>query len=85
MGYLGEGIPKLGFGLMRLPHLPGAEASGVFGGGEIDVEQTTQMVDTFMEAGLTYFDTARGYQGSEEAINKALVQRYPRDSSQLAT
>jgi predicted aldo/keto reductase-like oxidoreductase len=85
MGYLGEEIPKLGFGLMRLPQLPGAEGGGVFGGGEIDLEQTTRMVDAFMEAGLTYFDTARGYQGSEAAIKTALVERYPRDSYQLAT
>jgi predicted aldo/keto reductase-like oxidoreductase len=85
MGYLGEEIPKLGFGLMRLPHLAGAEASGVFGGGEIDIEQTAQMVDAFMDAGLTYFDTARGYEGSEAAIKTTLVERYPRESYQLAT
>lgn len=76
MSYLGEEIPKLGFGLMRLPRLEGDE---------IDVEQTKQMVDKFLEAGCTYFDTARAYGGSEEAIRKALVERYPRESYQLAT
>ena len=66
---------KLGFGLMRLPK----------NGDEIDIEQTKQMVDMFMEAGFTYFDTAWAYTGSEEAIRKALVERYPRDSFTLAT
>ncbi len=75
MGYLGEEIPKLGFGLMRLPRR----------GKEIDVEQVKQMVDRFLEAGFTYFDTAWGYEGSEDAIRQALVERYPREKFQLAT
>ena len=77
MSYLGENIPKLGFGLMRLPML----------GEEVDVEQVKEMVDLFLDAGFTYFDTAYGYIGgkSEKAIKEALVDRYPRDSFQLAT
>ena len=75
MGYLGEEIGKLGFGLMRLPK----------DGDDIDIEQTKKMVDMFMEAGFTYFDTAWAYGGSEDAIRQALVERYPRDSYQLAT
>ena len=75
MAYLGEDIKKLGFGLMRLPK----------NGDVIDVEQTKKMVDMFLEAGCTYFDTAFVYPGSEEAIKKALVERYPRESYQLAT
>ena len=67
---------KLGFGLMRLPKLED---------GTIDVEQTKKMVDLFMEAGGTYFDTAYAYQGSEDAIRQALVERYPRDSYTLAS
>lgn len=45
------------------------------------------MVDKFLEAGFTYFDTAYGYLGgkSEEAVKTALVDRYPRESFQLAT
>lgn len=70
-----SGIKKLGFGLMRLPKVDD----------KIDVEQTKQMVDLFMGAGFTYFDTAWAYAGSEEAIAQALVQRYPRESFQLAT
>ena len=67
---------KLGFGLMRLPKLED---------GTIDVEQTKQMVDLFMEAGGTYFDTAYAYPGSEEAIRKALVERYDRNTYTLAS
>lgn len=76
MSYLGEEIPKLGFGLMRLPH---------FEDGKPDIEQVKQMVDAFMDAGLTYFDTARAYGDSENVIHDALVARYPRESFQLAT
>ena len=63
MSYLGENIPKLGFGLMRLPMIEK----------EVDIEQTKQMVDMFLQKGFTYFDTAYGYIGgkSEEAIKAA--------------
>ena len=77
MGYLGQDIKKLGFGLMRLPMI----------GEDVDIEQTKQMVDLFLSKGFTYFDTAYGYLGgkSEMAIKTALVDRYPRESYQLAT
>ena len=65
----------LGFGLMRLPRK----------GLGIDIAQTSAMADRFLEAGFTYFDTARIYFGSEEAARKALVERHPRDSFTLAT
>ena len=70
-------IKKLGFGFMRLPML----------GDEIDIEQTKKMVDTFMAKGFTYFDTAYVYIGgkSEVAIKDAVVDRYPRESFQLAS
>ena len=74
MAYLGEDIKKLGFGLMRLPHI---------NENTIDIEQTKQMVDEFLAAGFTYFDTAWAYPGSEDAIRKALVERYPREKFQL--
>ena len=51
----------------------------------IDVEQTKQMVDMFLDAGFTYFDTAWAYAGSEDAIRQVLVERYPRELYQLAT
>ena len=73
--YFGKEVPKLGFGLMRLPKK----------GLHTDMEQVKHMVDLFMEAGFTYFDTAYVYLGSEAAIKKALVDRYPRESFTLAT
>ncbi|MGN1276338.1 MAG: aldo/keto reductase, partial [Floccifex sp.] len=66
---------KLGFGLMRLPKDEN---------GNIIQSQVTKMVDAFMKAGLTYFDTAYAYAGSEESMRKALVERYPRDSFTIA-
>ncbi len=76
--YFGEATPKLGFGLMRLPKTKD---------GKIDLGQTKQMVDRFMAAGLTYFDTAYVYDDgdSERAAKAALVDRYPRESFTLAT
>jgi predicted aldo/keto reductase-like oxidoreductase len=75
--YLGENIPKLGFGMMRLPMI----------GGEVDIEQVKQMADEFVSAGFTYFDTAYPYIGgkSEEAVKTALIGRYPRESIQIAS
>lgn len=75
--YLGESIPKLGFGLMRLPIKDDV----------IDMEQMKKMVDRFLEEGFCYFDTAYGYHNgeSEKAIKEALVDRYPREKYLLAT
>ena len=72
-----KNVPKLGFGLMRLPML----------GDKVDIEQFKVMADRFLEEGFTYFDTAYGYIGgkSEAAAKVALVERYPRDSYTLAT
>lgn len=72
---------KLGFGLMRLPLLDSNDP------GAIDLEETKKMVDTFLERGFTYFDTAWMYCGfkSENAAKEALVDRHPRDSYTLAT
>jgi len=70
-------MPKLGFGLMRLP-----EKDGV-----IDHEQVCKMVDAYMSAGMNYFDTAYVYHGgkSEVEAKHAIVERYPRDSFMIAT
>lgn len=75
MEHLGENIKKLGFGLMRLPKKDD----------RIDIVQVKAMVDRFIAAGFTYFDTAWAYAGSEDAIRQALVERYPREAYQLAT
>ena len=63
---------NFGFGMMRLPMI----------GDEVDIPQTTKMVDAFMAAGFNYFDTARPYiQGkSELALKECLTSRYPRES-----
>lgn len=66
-------MPKLGFGLMRLPR---ADVEKDI----IDIDQTSKMVDAFLDAGMRYFDSAYVYNGSEEAARKALVTRHPRDS-----
>ncbi|MBQ6508547.1 MAG: aldo/keto reductase [Flexilinea sp.] len=70
-------MPKLGFGLMRLPETDG----------KIDLEEVCRMVDMYMEAGLNYFDTAYVYHSgkSEVAAKEAIVKRYPRESFRLAT
>lgn len=72
---------KLGFGLMRLP-LTDANDKG-----SIDIEALKEMVDTFMEQGFTYFDTAWMYCAfkSENAAKEALTDRYPRDRYTLTT
>lgn len=76
--YFGKDVFKLGFGMMRLPKLAD---------GQIDVETTKKMVDLFIEAGGTYFDTAYVYDGgkSEEATCETLVKRYPRDKYTVCT
>ena len=76
--YFGKETFKLGFGLMRLPKLPS---------GKIDIAQVSEMVDRFIAAGGTYFDTAFVYDNgeSEAAARKALVERYPRESYTLCT
>ena len=62
---------RLGFGFMRLPMI----------GEDVDIPQTSRMVDIFLESGFNYFDTAHGYINgkSELAIKECLSSRYPRD------
>lgn len=73
-------MKKLGFGAMRLPLTDANDKTA------IDQQLLNQMVDAFMEAGFTYFDTAYLYHDemSEPALKKALVDRYPRESYVLA-
>ena len=70
-------MPKIGFGLMRLP-----ENDGV-----IDIDKVSKMADAYLEAGFNYFDTAYVYHGgnSEKAVKEAIVKRHPRESFTLAT
>ena len=63
---------NFGFGCMRLPMI----------GEEVDQEHFCRMIDTYMEYGFNYFDTAHGYISgkSETALRECLVARYPRES-----
>jgi len=72
---------KLGFGCMRLPVKSKDDLSLV------DMDKLNQMVDTFLERGFTYFDTAYMYHmhKSEIAVRESLVKRHKRDSFTLAT
>lgn len=71
---------RLGFGMMRLPVKNGDPT-------DFDYEQLNEMVDTFMAAGYTYFDTSYVYHNgkSEEATRKAVVERHSRNSFTVAT
>ena len=60
--YFGESTPKLGFGLMRLPKLAD---------GKIDIEQTKQMVDMFMDA-CDCIITKPGGLTTSEALTKQI-------------
>ena len=72
-----EEVKKIfGFGCMRLP----------MNEGEVDTVEFNRMIDTFIDAGFNYFDTAHGYIDgkSEKAIKACLTSRYPRESYILA-
>ena len=75
----GMKLSALGFGAMRLPVIDGDD-------GRIDEAVALRMVDTAMQNGINYYDTAWGYHGenSELVMGKAL-SRYPRDSFYVAT
>lgn len=72
---------KLGFGFMRLPVNNQEDPTSV------DMEQLNKMVDTFLERGFTYFDTAYMYHNfkSEISLREALVKRHDRESFTVAT
>lgn len=72
---------KLGFGCMRLPLTDPDDFA------KVDTQQVERMVDTFIERGFTYFDTAYMYHESlsECIVREALVKRYARDRFTLAT
>ena len=75
----GMKLSALGFGAMRLPVIDGDD-------GRIDEAAALRMVNTAMQNGINYYDTAWGYHGenSELVMGKALA-RYPRDSFYVAT
>ncbi len=74
-------MKKLGFGFMRLP-LKDEKNQTSF-----DKETLCKMVDTFLEKGFTYFDTAYMYHDfqSENMLKEVLVKRHDRDKFTVAT
>ena len=70
--YFPEIKKNFGFGCMRLPMKDG----------EVDTQLFSAMVDTFLDSGFNYFDTAHGYVGtkSETALRECLTSRHPRES-----
>ena len=72
---------KLGFGCMRLPLFDKDDQTS------FDYETFNKLVDTFLEKGFTYFDTAYTYHGyrAEDAVRESLVKRHNRDEFMLAT
>ena len=73
-------MKKLGFGCMRLPLLDGNDQTS------FDYDQICKMVDSYLEQGFIYFDTAYMYHSgkSENCVKQVLVDRYPRDKFLLA-
>ncbi len=67
----GKLVSMLGAGTLHLPT----------DGECIDVNETTRFVDCLMENGVTYYDLGHSYFNgqAEDAIQKALVMRYPRE------
>lgn len=72
---------KLGFGFMRLPVTNQEDPTS------INMELLNKMVDTFLDRGFTYFDTAYMYHAfkSEIALREALVKRHDRDCFTVAS
>ena len=70
-------LSSLGLGTMRLPTLED---------GSIDVSLTEKMIDTAIDNGINYFDTAYPYHGGmSEIVVSKILKKYPRDSYYLAT
>ena len=77
--FQGIKLSALGFGAMRLPVLDGDDS-------RIDEPAALRMVDTAMQNGINYYDTAWGYHdGNSELVMGRALARYPRDSFYLAT
>lgn len=71
----------LGFGCMRMPLIDPKDTAS------FDFNRIQQLFDVFLEKGFKYFDVAYTYHGyhAEEAVRRALTERYPREDFLLAT
>ena len=76
--YHGEAISRLGMGNMRLP------TTGPDRNAPIDYEKAAEIIDYAMKNGITYYDTAYVYNGSEVFLGTVLPN-YDRASFKLAT
>ena len=71
----GNDVSILGFGCMRFPRTMGA----------INMKETEQQILSAVENGVSYFDTAYIYPGSESALGDILAKHNLRDQVYLAT
>ena len=71
---------KIGFGFLRLPQID------INNNRSIDFLTLNKMVDSFLQKGGKYFDTAYTYLDgeSENALKESLVKRYPREKFLIA-
>ncbi len=77
MEQLGIETSLLGFGCMRFP---------TTGSGKISRARAAKMIDTAMEAGVNYYDTAYPYHdGESESFMGEVLQKYERGTYYLAT
>ncbi|MDD6022731.1 MAG: aldo/keto reductase [Oscillospiraceae bacterium] len=76
--YHGEQISVLGMGNMRLPTIGEGRTA------PIDYEKAAEIIDYAMKSGITYYDTAYVYNGSEVFLGTVLPN-YDRSSFKLAT
>ena len=78
----GDRVSLLGYGCMRWPFRPKADGDGE----EIDQEAVNQLVDTAIEYGVNYFDTAPVYcRGLSERATGIALKRHPREKFFIAT
>ena len=77
MEKLGAEVSLLGFGCMRFP----MDAQG-----NIKEKEAEAMLDTAIQSGVNYIDTAyRYHNGDSEPFVGRVLNKYPRDSYYLAT
>lgn len=72
----GDRLPALGFGGLRFPKTAD---------GEIDRTAVIRLVEKAFELGITHFDTAYSYEGSEAALGNAIARLGIRDSVTVST
>ncbi len=78
----GDKVSLLGFGMMRLPHIPTGEGTDEV----IDQETVNAMVDYAIAHGVNYFDTSPAYcRGFSERATGIALSRHPRNSYYIAT